>query len=89
MLLLKTFTSSPVVHNPDTVTGISVKDLPETGELMVAAVVGGGLGIVPCKPVFPDCSGSGLPMVDWAKPVPTTPNTSRTLSEKIAMMCDK
>lgn len=61
ILLLKIFTNNPVVHNPDTGIGVDAKVLPDVGVLIVAAVVGGGLGILPCNPVVPDCCGSELP----------------------------
>lgn len=56
--------------------GVSVKVLPETGVEIVAAVLGGGLGIVPCKPVLPDCCGSGLPI---AYALPTFPSSKSML----------
>ena len=54
ILLLNIFTTRPVVQRPVTVIGVVVKVRPEVGLDIVAAVFGGGLGIVPCKPVDPD-----------------------------------
>jgi hypothetical protein len=83
MLLLNTFTSKPLVHKPVTVIGVSVSTLPDTGADIVAAVAGGGLAILPCNPVVPDCTGSELPK---AEALPATATNTKLVINRAKMV---